>query len=59
MRVSRRQNTVPDSDGARHVMVCVHGLAGNKYDLRMFRLAMQDRFPSMEFIMSSCNEVCI
>lgn len=45
-----------DGDGTGHLVVCVHGLAGNQYDLRMLRLALLRFMPQMEFMMSAANE---
>eukprot|EP00041_Stephanoeca_diplocostata_P036338 m.1321012 g.1321012 ORF g.1321012 m.1321012 type:complete len:912 (-) comp24846_c0_seq26:1518-4253(-) len=41
--------------GTGHLVVCVHGLSGNQYDLRNIRLALRQVFPDMEFLMSSLN----
>ena len=43
------------SGGRRHLVVCVHGLEGNQYDLRLVRLQLQKAFPRMVFMMSSAN----
>ena len=40
-----------------HVVVCVHGLSGNKYDLRMVQLCLQTRVSSLRFVMSEANQV--
>ncbi len=43
--------------GSRHLVVCVHGMDGNRYDLRTLRLCLEEVFPRMEFLMSTSNEV--
>ena len=36
---------------ARHLVVCVHGLNGNQYDLRTLRLALLTYHPTLSFLM--------
>lgn len=39
-----------------HLVVCVHGLAGNMYDLRLLKLYLQRYLPKLKFMMSSVNQ---
>lgn len=50
--VARRADT-----GRGHLVVCVHGMAGNQHDLRMLRLQLQEHRPSTTFLMSASNQV--
>lgn len=42
--------------GKGHLVVCVHGLSGNQYDLRCIKLHLLRALPDLDFLMSSCNQ---
>ena len=45
-----------DHSGAGHLVVFVHGMDGNLYDLRTLRLVLVRLLPSLRFVMSSANQ---
>ena len=45
-----------DHSGAGHLVVFVHGMDGNLYDLRTLRLVLVRMLPSLRFVMSSANQ---
>lgn len=45
-----------DATGKGHLVVCVHGLSGNQYDLRCLKLHLLRSLPELDFLMSSCNQ---
>ena len=56
------QASSSDPDGGRrksvHLVVCVHGLQGNQYDLRLYRILLSLALPhaKLEFLMASSNQ---
>jgi hypothetical protein len=41
----------------KHLIVCVHGMSGNMYDLRMIKLELNRLCSNLTFLMSSANQV--
>ncbi len=56
-------NAFPLSDRRRmsgvHLVICVHGLQGNQFDLRLYRVYLQLALPHLrlEFLMAQSNQV--
>lgn len=56
-------NTLPNADRRRrpgvHLVICVHGLQGNQFDLRLYRVYLQLALPHLrlEFLMSQANQL--
>lgn len=52
----QRRQVVPQ---ARHLVVCVHGLQGNQFDLRLYRTYLELALPhqKIEFLMSQANQL--
>ena len=46
----------PAELGEGHLVVCVHGMSGNKYDLRMIQLQLLAVLPKLDFLMSAANQ---
>lgn len=44
-----------------HLIICVHGLDGNRADLRLLRTYLELGLPGekLDFLMSESNQVCI
>eukprot|EP00026_Physarum_polycephalum_P001066 Phypoly_transcript_01067.p1 GENE.Phypoly_transcript_01067~~Phypoly_transcript_01067.p1 ORF type:complete len:1167 (+),score=163.07 Phypoly_transcript_01067:204-3704(+) len=49
-------NNPPKAFSGSHLYIMVHGLAGNPWDLRMFRNQIALNFPESEFLICSCVE---
>ena len=55
-------NSLPHSDRQRnpgvHLVVCVHGLQGNQFDLRLYRIFLQLALPQVrfDFLMAQSNQ---
>eukprot|EP00051_Salpingoeca_urceolata_P012658 m.156514 g.156514 ORF g.156514 m.156514 type:complete len:893 (-) comp17562_c0_seq3:253-2931(-) len=44
------------NSGWDHLIVFVHGLSGNQYDLRLLRLRLEMAFPGLKYLMSQANQ---
>jgi len=49
-------NNPPKAFSGSHLYIMVHGLAGNPWDLRMFRNQIALHFPETEFLLCACVE---
>ncbi len=56
-------NQLPQSDRMRrpgiHLVICMHGLQGNQFDLRLYRVYLQLALPQLrlEFLMAQSNQI--
>ena len=56
---NRRQRRRMVAPPAHHLVVCVHGLQGNQFDLRLYRTYLELALPhqKIEFLMSQANQL--
>lgn len=52
---SQLDNIAGEDQGEGHLFVCVHGLEGNQYDIRQYKLELIKLLPKATFLMAEAN----